>query len=398
MPPNNNLFECLGFNPELPKGKASGTMTIDSAGIHFHIIDNTINLPLQGLQVSMGGANNRLVFFEHPQVKGWSFYTSDRTVLHNSHLHSQPAVSAVLAQAKQKHLLSWGIVVGVCILVVAIPLLLILRMDLITGVIAKKIPAEWEQQMGDATIAQYQLGKEVMDDKQTDKLLLPLVKPLIDALDNSPYHYHFHIVNEGSLNAFALPGGQVMIHSALILRANSAEELLGVIAHEINHVEQQHGLRNVIGATGIYVIAGAVFGDATGILAVLSGAAPLLLNQSYSRRFETEADVTGFALLQKAKINPSGLASFFEKMIEEEKKQLEKIEDKDNREMAQKALQFLSTHPASEERIEKLNTLNASANSSDQINYLNLSTEFSELQNAVKQFVTETQEENNHEE
>ena len=396
MSQNNNLFECLGFNEGLPKGKASGSMTIDQASIHFQILDQSIRLPLQGLQVTMGGASNRLVFFEHPLVKGWSFYTSDRAVLQNSHLHSQPAVSAVLAQAKQKHLLGWSLLVGVGILVVAIPILLIMRMDLITGVVAKKIPVEWEQKLGDATIAQYQLGKEVMDEKQAEKLLQPLVKPLIAALDHSPYEYHFHIVNEGSLNAFALPGGQVMIHSALILRADSAEELLGVIAHEINHVEQQHGLRNVIGATGIYVIAGAVFGDATGMLAVLSGAAPLLLNQSYSRRFETEADVTGFALLQKAKINPNGLASFFKKMIEEEKKQLEKIEDEDNRELAKKALQFLSTHPASEDRIQKLNELDA--NAKHPYEYLNLSAEFVELQTAVKQFVTETQGENNHEE
>lgn len=396
MPQNNNIFECLGFNELLPKGKASGSMTIDPSGIAFHILDQTIRLPLQGLQVTTGGASNRLVFFEHPLVKGWSFYTSDRAVLHNSYLHGQPAVSAVLVQAKQKHLLGWSLLVGVGVLLVAIPLLLFIRMDLITGVIAKKIPAEWEQKLGDSTIAQYQLGKEVMDEKQADKLLRPLVKPLLDALDQSPYQYHFHIVNEGSLNAFALPGGQVMIHSALILGADSPEELLGVIAHEINHVEQQHGLRNVIGATSIYVIAGAVFGDATGMLAVLSGAAPLLLNQSYSRRFETEADVTALALLQKAKINPSGLPSFFEKMIKEEKKQLEKIEDEGNRELARKALQFLSTHPASEERIQKLNELNASA--ARQGNTLNLSAEFVTLQTAVKKFVTQTQGDNNHEE
>jgi len=391
-----STYDCMGFSETLPKGKASGTMRIDQAGLQCVIGEQTIRLPLQNLQVTLGGASNRLVFFEHPLVKGWSFYSSDRTVLHNPHLHSQPSVAALLTQAKQKHLLGRSFLAGVVLLVLAIPLLLIMRMDLITGVIAKKIPAEWEQKLGDTTIAQYQLGKEVMAEKQADKLLQPLVKPLLAALKHSPYQYHFHIVNEGSLNAFALPGGQVMIHSALILRADSAEELLGVLAHEITHVEQQHGLRNVIGAAGIYVIAGAVLGDGSGMLALLGGAAPLLLNQSYSRRFETESDVMGFALLQKAKINPSGLASFFEKMIAEEKKQLEKIDDEDNRALAKKALQFLSSHPASEARIEKLSELNAKAN--PPYEYLNLSAEFAELQTAVKQFVTETQGETSDEE
>jgi beta-barrel assembly-enhancing protease len=393
---STSTYDCMGFSETLPKGKASGSLSIDQAGLQCVIGTQTIRLPLHNLQVSLGGASNRLVFFEHPLVKDWRFYTSDRAVLHNPQLHSQPSVAALLTQAKQKHLLGRSFLVGVVLLVLAIPLLLVMRMDLITGVIAKKIPAEWEQKLGDTTIAQYQLGKAVMAEKQADKLLQPLVKPLLAALEKSPYQYHFHIVNEGSLNAFALPGGQVMIHSALILRADSAEELLGVLAHEITHVEQQHGLRNVIGAAGIYVIAGAVLGDGSGMLALLGGAAPLLLNQSYSRRFETESDLMGFALLQKAKINPSGLASFFEKMIEEEKKQLEKIDDEDNRKLAKKALQFLSSHPASEARIEKLNELNAKTN--HPYEYLNLSAEFAELQVAVKQFVTETQGENNHEE
>ena len=233
----------------------------------------------------------------------------------------------VLGQARRKRALGWGAISAVLFLIVAVPLLLVMRMDLVTGMIAKKIPLSWEQQLGESTIAQYQLGKDVMDKKESDLLLDPLIKPLLGALDNSRYTYQFYIVNDGSLNAFALPGGQVVVHSALILRAESAEELLGVVAHEITHVEEQHGLRGVIGATGIYMIASAVFGDLSGMMATLTSAAPLLLNQSYSRRFETESDLKGFALLQKARINPAGLASFFEKMIDEEKKQLEKMLD-----------------------------------------------------------------------
>lgn len=382
-------YDCMGFHADLPKGKASGSMTIDPAGVQFHIQDQQVRLPLEGLQVSLGGASNRLVYFEHPFLSGWSFYTSDRSVLKDPHLHSVPSVSRLLTGAHNKHLLGWGVLTTVATLIVAIPLLIVLRMDFFTGLIAKKIPVEWEQKIGDSALAQYQFGKQMLDDKEAERLLKPLVDPLTAALDHSRYQYHFHIVNDGTLNAFALPGGQVVIHSELILRADSAEELLGVLAHEINHVEQQHGLRNMIGATGIYMIAGAVFGDASGLLAVLSGAAPLLLNQSYSRRFETEADVKGFALLQKAHINPSGLASFFKKMIEEEKKQLDKVVDKENQELAKQALKFLSTHPASEDRIKKLQSL-AEQNPQD-IQYLNLQPAFADLQAAVKTFVTETQ-------
>lgn len=382
-------YDCMGFHTQLPKGKASGSMTINSTGIEFSIQGHHLQIPLDGLQVSLGGASNRLVYFEHPLLDGWSLYTSDRSVLKDPHLHQLPVVSRLLTGARNKHWFGWGLLATVVMLIVAVPLLIVLRMDFFTGVIAKKIPVEWEQKLGDSAIAQYQFGKQMLEDKEAERLLKPLVDPLVTALDQSRYQYHFKIVNEGSLNAFALPGGQVVIHSELILRADSAEELLGVLAHEIQHVEQQHGLRNMIGTTGIYMIASAIFGDASGLLAVLSSAAPLLLNQSYSRGFETEADVKGFALLQKAKINPAGLASFFEKMIAEEKQQLEKVMDKENQKLARKALQFLSTHPASEDRIKQLQQL---ARENDQhINYQNLQPAFAELQNAVKLFVTNTQ-------
>ncbi len=379
-------YECLGFHDSLVKGKASGTMTIDDNSILFRIQDQQIRMPLHGLQVYMGGASNRLVFFEHGLLKGWSFYTSERAILHDVHLKNQPAIADILAQARRKRVMGWSSIAAVLIIMIAVPLALILRMDVATGFIAKKLPPEWEQQLGETTMAQYRLGKNMMDEEQAKPLLDPLVMPLVNALHNSAYTYKFHIVNDGSLNAFALPGGEVVIHSALILRAESAEELLGVLAHEITHVEEQHGIRNVIGTTGIYMVAGALFGDVSGLLAVVSSAAPLLLNQSYSRRFETEADVKGFALLQKAKINPSGLASFFEKMIEEEKKQLAKIEDEKNRELVKDALAFLSTHPASEDRIERLNELAANAPVTD---YDAFDAPFLALQQAVKQFVTE---------
>ncbi len=382
-------YDCMGFHTQLPRGKASGSMTINSASIEFTIQEQRLRVPLEGLQISLGGASNRLVYFEHPLLNSWSFYTSDRSVLKDPHLHRLPSVSTLLTSARNKHWLGWGLLATVVMLIVAVPLLIVLRMDFFTGLIAKKIPVEWEQTLSDSAMAQYQFGKKMLDDKDAERLLKPLVDPLLTALDHSRYHYHFSIVNEGSLNAFALPGGQVVIHSELILRADSAEELLGVLAHEIQHVEQQHGLRNMIGASGIYLIASAVFGDASGLLAVLSSAAPLLLNQSYSRGFETDADVKGFALLQQAKVNPSGLASFFEKMIEEEKKQMDKVLDKENQELAKQALKFLSTHPASEERIKKLAAL--AQENPQSIEYLNLQAAFVELQTATKTFVTNTQ-------
>lgn len=382
----SNEYPCHGFHERLDKGKSSGTLRINASQVVFNIKGQNIIFSLSGLQIKVGGASNRLVFFHHQSHPDWSFYTSDRSVLNHSLLTSHPTVAGLVSQAKLTRASGWFVAAAIAVVIIAIPLLIVFNMDRMSAVAAKKVPAEWEQKLGASTLAQYRISKEFIDDKKAKELLSPLTQPLINALENSRYTYNFHIVNDASLNAFALPGGEVVIHSALILKAESAEELLGVLGHEIIHVEEQHGVRNVIGSAGIYVIAGAIFGDVSGILAVIGGAAPLLLNQSYSRGFETESDIKGFALLQRANINPRGLATFFNKLIEEEKKMLEKIEDEGTRDILEGVLGFMSTHPASEERIKKLNTLEQSPPNQQ---YMDFTAEFALLQEYVKGFVIE---------
>lgn len=393
-------YTCHGFHDDLPKGKASGSMRIDITGVHCRIADKTISMSYPQLNMYLGGASDRLVFFEHPGARGWSIYTSDRSILNHPNFKQYPHLSKSARQAKQKHWFAWGIVAALVFLIVAVPLTLVLKMDWVTEKAASRIPASWEEQLGESAIAQYRLKHKFLPQEQAEKLLAPLINPLLEAIPDSRYQYDFYIVNESSLNAFALPGGDIVIHSQLILKADNAEEMLGVIAHEITHVEQQHGVRNILGSAGIYIIASAVFGDVSGVLSVMAGAAPLLLNQSYSRKFESEADEKGYALLLNANVNPSGLASFFEKLIAEEKRMMEQIENTETREMVKGVLDFLSTHPASEERVEDLKQLSEkySAQSGEK-SYRNFTAEFNQLQNAVKDFVTvnETNEDSSNE-
>ena len=383
-------YDCHGFNDDLPKGKSSGSLTIHSSGLTFKIKEHTVRLPFNQLEIKAGGASDRLVFFKHPSYPDWNFYTADRSVLKDPHLASNDSIVPLITKARTKRMTGWATFAAIAAVIILIPALFIFRMDIFTKQIAEQVPAEWEEQLGESVIAQYKVQNDFMGEEEAAPLLEPLITPLLDALDDTRYSYKFYIVNNSTLNAFALPGGEIVIHSALILKADSAEELLGVMGHEVIHVEEQHGIRNVIGAAGIYTIASLVFGDVSGVLAILSGAAPMLLNQSYSRRFETESDVKGYALLQKANIDPSGLSRFFEKLIAEEEKQMENIEDEDTREFVKDAMKFLSTHPASDARVEKLQEL--SANSDPNRTYRDFSKEFKVLQEAVKIYVTENEE------
>lgn len=381
-----NEYTCHAFHPDLAGGKSSGTMNIHENKVVFTIKGESLTFPLVDMNVKAGGASNRLVFFYHQSQPNWTFYTSDRSVLNHDFLKAHASISPLLRQVKKQRAVGWFVLACVCAAIILVPLVMVLNMDQLSAVMAKKVPVEWEKKLAESTLAQYRTNKNFLDDKQAQHLLDPLTQHLVAALPNSRYTYRFHIVHDASINAFALPGGEIVIHSSLILHAESAEELLGVLAHEITHVEAQHGIRNVIGSAGLYVIASAIFGDVNGVLAVAVGAAPLLLNQRYSRGFETESDVEGFKLLQRANIDPRGLASFFNKLMQAEKSALDGIDDSGTRRVIEGALDFLSTHPASEVRIQKLQMLAGEIQGGHV--YTNFSDEFIAVQQYVEEFVT----------
>ena len=274
--------------------------------------------------------------------------------------------------------------------IIAIPLLIVMQMDGISATVAEHVPPEWEEELGETAFAQYQRGQQFMEDAQAKELLAPLTTPLLEALNDERFEYRFYISGDDVVNAFALPGGYIVINSGLILKADSAEELLGVVAHEIAHVSEQHSIRSIIGTAGVYITISAVLGDMSGIFAILADAAPFLIRQSYSRGFESEADEIGLALLHDAQINPQGLVTFFEKLMEIEAEQKEDMGEEYNNETVQSTLAFLSTHPATEDRIEHLEKRIAQL---PHQRHRDFDQEFLRLKERVKQFVAHEEEE-----
>lgn len=377
------IYPCHAFHDSLPGGKASGELHLSAQGIHYRVGQLVGNLVFAQLTLSLGGASDRLVFIKHPSAPDLTLYTSDLSLLKNPALLAHPECAPQINRARQHRQRNWGIFVAITLLIFALPAFLVWNMDYLSGFAAKQVPVVWETKLGESVSAQYRISHTLMPKEKSDALIKPLTAPLINALKNSPYKYQFTIVNDGTLNAFALPGGFVTINSGLVLKADSADELLGVLAHEMSHVEERHGVRSIIGNAGIYLVASAVLGDVSGILATISSAAPMLISQSYSRNFETDADEKAAKLMQRANIDPEGLPRFFEKMIAEEKAMFDKIESEEAKTAYKTALTFLSTHPASEKRMKHLREL--AEDKKD--NYLNLNKEFKALQDAVKEFV-----------
>lgn len=178
-----------------------------------------------------------------------------------------------------------------------------------------------------------------------------------------PYPLIVHVADHEMVNAFAAPGGHVVIMNGLILKAETPEEVAGVLAHEIGHVKHRHAEQNLVNAFGMQFLIGALIGGNVG------ETAHLLLRLSHSRDAEREADEEGIHLLEHAGLATGGFAAFFErfqKEAEEREEMLAAARKESGREEDDEdglfdslgsiltgAGTLLSTHPPSEERIER---------------------------------------------
>ena len=147
------------------------------------------------------------------------------------------------------------------------------------------------------------------------------------------------VVNTEVVNAFALPGDMVVLTQGLIDNASSAEEVAGVIAHEMGHVAHDHPIESMYRTATVSALAGLVTGDAAGGI-LITGLGQWVLNTGYSRAAEREADQYALERLYAAGIDSSGLERFFARLMEER--------DKD----AGPFSRMLSTHPPTRERLE----------------------------------------------
>jgi beta-barrel assembly-enhancing protease len=385
---SDSLYPAHAFHESFTQGRASGDLSVSAAGFCFRNDTQSVTLPLAGARLTLGGASDRIIFIAHPDFPDWSLYTSDHALLRDPVLAAHPELTVALGTMRRKRMSNWAVFAAILAVIVAIPVALLLNMSWLTGIAARQIPASWEEQLGKTAFGQYQIQSQMIQDPETTRLLTELTDALTKALPDSRYKFHFYIARDPSLNAFALPGGYVVVHSELLLRADSAEEVLGVLAHEISHVTSQHGTRNLIASAGLFVTVQAVLGDASGLLATLAGAAPFLLSQKYSRGFENEADEQGFELLQRAHIDGRGMVSFFDKVKAEEEKVRAKVREQVGEgagAVLTKTPEFMATHPATDSRIEHMREKAAR----QQGPYRDMNATFNALKHRVSEFENE---------
>lgn len=342
-------YEAVGIHRDLPGGKSSGQVQVDRRNVSFRCDGANARLPIDGLKIKYGGARNRLVFFSHPNDTDWSIYTSDRRILAHGSLRSHPDLQSEARRLKrEKHV---GLTMGLLILVLcgAVLSALYFAKSPIVMFLAERVPFSIERGLGQASFGQVTAASTRMEDPAVKSGLTRISRPLLSTISKSiDIQFELHVIEDETVNAFAMPGGFIVVHSALLLKAKTPEEIMGVLAHELAHVTRRHSARQIISTLGLYTIVSSLLGDMGGISAVLIDSGTMLATLQFSRDFEREADDVGWDYLTEAGVDPRGMIAFLEGIQE--------IEPSSERGSTTGSFaSFLSSHPATQERISYLN-------------------------------------------
>lgn len=217
---------------------------------------------------------------------------------------------------------------------------------------AELSPAD-EYALGAQIMRQVRADPTYMTDPETSEYLNRLGYQLVSNASTYTYQFFFFPIRDATLNAFALPGGYIAVHTGTIINAQNESELAGVMGHEIGHVSQRHIARMIeaqksnlaltIGSVLLAILAARAGGNSGGhaaaAVAMGSQAAMIQSQLNYSRGAEREADRVGLQTLYNAGFDPKGMESFFERL------------HSSNRFYESAAPAYLSTHPLTVERM-----------------------------------------------
>lgn len=182
-----------------------------------------------------------------------------------------------------------------------------------------------ELQLGKEAAAEVQRTMEVVKNPEIESWLNKIGQRLAQQPQANAYPYYFQLVNDESVNAFALPGGPMFVHTGLIRAADNESEVAGVLAHEMSHVALRHGAAQMSKAQTWQMIGGLLGaaagmgggGQCTLLCQAVQASGGLLSNSvlmKFSRDHERDADLNGARMMASAGYNPIDLATFFEKL------------------------------------------------------------------------------------
>ncbi|WP_138481168.1 M48 family metallopeptidase [Dyadobacter bucti] len=197
---------------------------------------------------------------------------------------------------------------------------------------ASQIPTGMEVSIGSSVY------ETVMSQYEVNDTLTGKVNDFLQSFHlKTSYPIEVTVVNDKQCNAFALPGGHIIIFSGIIAKMKTKEELAALLAHETAHIHYRHSLKSTFRTLSRNLFVSLLFNDINGVAAIIADNSNMLMNLTYSRELEIEADKNGMAVLAANGISLRGFTDLFQLL--------------NNHAENSGELEILSTHPLTTDRI-----------------------------------------------
>ena len=186
----------------------------------------------------------------------------------------------------------------------------------LAGQLASRVPISYEVELGDAMYA------NITEFQQVDEKKTAYANQFFEAMNvTTSYPVRITVVRGDVVNAFALPGGHILVYDALIEELDQYEELAALFSHEYIHIQNRHATKSLFRKVASSVILAVLFGNSGSIAGAIIGNADELKDLSYSRGLEKEADLDGLKLLAARHIDGNGYLELFDMLKKESARQ-----------------------------------------------------------------------------
>lgn len=329
------------YHPEIPTKRASATFEVNVDQDQITALtsnDQTFTFDLDDAVLEMAGATGKMLFikFDGGQITLFSESNELLEALRRTILEQQvQQMMEAKTRSDRNGWMLWGaLIVGVLVVGVG----LFASIQSLSSRLVGFIPIEADIKLGEY------VGPTMDKDgpEVTDAAIVEPVQQIVTQITaniEEEWNFDVHVIDADIQNAFALPGGYIVVYTGLIKDTERPEQLAGVLAHEIAHVTRRHGMARILEAAGVAIMVDMLIGNVEGMIAFGAELFSASAVNAYSRDSETDADVEGLKLLVDAGIDPNGMVEFFQIMEQEEDELTEMIP------------LWMRSHPEHEQRI-----------------------------------------------
>lgn len=320
------------------------TITISPTALHLLLSSGeTKQWPYDHIRQTQGAYSGEPVRLEFGPEPAEALVISTPTLLTAMHTAAPTMVQHFHNPSWRKTRLRWTLCAALGVLLMVVGLY---RWGIpgMAAVATPYVPLAWEESLGRQVVEHLAPEARQCHDPHRLRKLDQVVQVLTAIHPASPYHIRLSVVDAPAINAFAAPGGRVVILRGLLENTASPEQLAGVLAHELQHVYQRHTTRAILEQTATTFLLTAISGDLSGGLAWDLEGARTMGSLHYNRTHEREADIEGLRMMQAARLDPAAMIAFYSTM-------------QNGAEGHADPPDFLSTHPDMGERLATLITL-----------------------------------------